>query len=45
MTTINLPTLVHFFLGLGEIRLQFIEERFKVLTTDMGHEEEGTENG
>jgi hypothetical protein len=32
-------------LGLGEIRLQGIEESFQVLATGMGHDDEETEMG
>ena len=42
----NIGTKVfHFLLGLGETRLQGIEESFQVLAMGMGHEVEGTEKG
>ena len=37
--------LFHFLLGLGETRLQGIEESLQFLATGMGHEDEGTGNG
>jgi len=35
----------HFFLGLGETRLQGIEAIFQVLAMGMGHEDEVIEKG